>query len=666
MPRAKASSSGGSSLGPRRWDPQHPSMLDGVIQEDMQVAAAKWQPTAPPSLAGHTDIRIDFETTGLKWWDGDRPIGVAYHLPATGESGYLPYGHKGGGNLGKEQVIDWLRHEVRGKHIVNSKTNFDVHMARVEGVDLVEQGNTFSDVAFYAALLDDHRNRFSQEILVRDFLADKVLPPDLIGKVKETHGFKLDPAKFSEYPAGLIAIRAIDDVRTVSLLHDVMYPQLVEQDLLRVLDIENQILPVSCEMEWNGAPLDMELLERYDRESQKDLEDALHRIYKRTGISLGTPDKREDLFRLFAQLNIPVPVDPEDGSKTFADAFLRGIPHEVIPDLREAKQLASVRSKFIVKYKNTVDRNGILRYALHQLRTDKGGEDSGKGTVSGRFSSAELAPGAGVNIQQVPAVGKQKKSLISKYIIRKLMRPADPKAQWLAADASQIEYRLFAHYANSETLIKAYVDNPLTDYHDLVGTLIKKVAGKELVREHTKGVNFAQVYGAGIDKMASQLGVERFVAEELAGIYHGMFPEVKPLLQKASQVAKPCCDERCYWRNSGDLIDPRCRQRHRGYVTTYLGRRARFGRTDRHYSALNRVIQGTAADINKRVLIEVYKQRRDLELTMRFTVHDELDSELHNPSKLAQVSEVLNTQYYPFRVPILWKIGTGANWMEAK
>lgn len=666
MPRVKASSTGSVSLGPRHYSKDHPSLIDGLIVEDMQVAAAEWQASAPPDLSAHSDIRLDFETTGLAWWAKDRPIGVAYHLPATGESGYLPFGHRGGGNLSEDVVKTWMREQVRSKHIVNSKTSFDVHMAREWGVDLVAQGNTFSDVAFYAALLDDHRVKFSQEVLVRDFLEGKVLPPDGQAKVKSAHGFQLDPSKFADYPAGLVALRAVHDVETVDLLHKVMYPMLVAQDLLRVLELENQVLPVACEMEANGAPLDVELLNRMVEESARDLEEAMFRIQRASGVNLGTPDKRDKLFELFNILRIPVPIDPVDGTETFADAFLKNINHPIIPDLRLAKQLASVRSKFLVKYQNNVDSNGILRYALHQLRTDRGGEDSGKGTVSGRFSSAELMTGYGVNIQQVPAIDKQRRSLISKYMVRQLFK-APEGTTWLCADASQIEYRLFAHYANSESLVGAYRDNPWTDYHELVQTLIKSSADRDLTRTHTKQVNFAQVYGAGIDKMAEQLGVERFVAEELSKIYHGMFPEVRPLLQAVSHVAKPACDARCRWDN-GALRDPELHRRlpHRGYVKDFLGRRARFGQTDRHYSGLNRCIQGGAAEINKRVLVEIHKERKHLELKMLYTVHDELDSLMYNPDKLKDIGEVLNTQYYPFRVPILWKVGTGANWLEAK
>lgn len=679
MPRVKVTN-GSVSIGPRHFNKEHPSLIDGLIQEDMQQVAANWRPSTPPSLAGHSEVRLDFETTGLAWWAKDRPIGVAYYLPATGDRGYLPFGHRGGGNLDEATVKTWLTEEVRGKHIVNSKTSFDVHMAREWGVDLVSQGNTFSDVAFYAALLDDHRNKFSQETLVEEFLvnARASLPPAIqaridalaVNKIKTAGGFALNPAKFADYPAGLIAERAIHDVVSVDLLHDVMYPLLVKDGLIDVLNLENQVLPVVCEMEKNGSPLDVELLERWVSESARDLEEAMYRIQKASGVSLGTPDKRDKLFELFRTLRVPVPIDPETGTETFAEGFLRDIPHPVIQDLRLAKQLASLRSKFIVKYHNQVDSNGILRYALHQLRTDKGDSETGQGTVSGRFSSAALTDTYGVNIQQVPAIDKQKRSLVSKYLIRQLF--VSPTGTWLCADASQIEYRLFAHYANSEKLISEYRDNPMTDYHDLVRRMIKDTAGKDLTRTHTKGVNFAQVYGAGIDKMAAQLSVERFIAEELAADYHAMFPEVKPLLAAAGHVAKPACDDRCYWKREGytrgGLKDPALHARlpHRGFVKDFLGRRARFGQTDRHYSGLNRIIQGGAATINKRVLVEVYNERKRLEITMRSTVHDELNADVQNRDKVSAISEVLNHQYYEFRVPILWEVGIGANWLEAK
>jgi hypothetical protein len=232
----------------------------------------------------------------------------------------------------------------------------------------------------------------------------------------------------------------------------------------------------------------------------------------------------------------------------------------------------------------------------------------------------------------------------------------------------------------------------LTDYHEAVQDLILEMAKKELNRTHTKNVNFAQVFGAGIPKMASQIGVPADQIpsqaewgeavrdgrthevggpqfQEVVGIsetYHAMFPEVKPLLALTSHLAMP--DHKRGDRGCGKACRNFYRQgyEHRGFVRTYLGRRARFGPHDRHYSSLNRIIQGTEGDVNKRVMIAVHAMRHELGLLELFTVHDEMDHELQEAGRAPEVRELLNTQFYDFKVPILWDLGTGPNWAEAK
>ena len=117
-----------------------------------------WRPEAPPQLDGVDEIELDFETDGLKWWDGAKPIGVALRRP-DGFRKYYPWGHLGGGNLPEETMKRWFQREVRGKRITNSGIRFDQHMALNWDVNFEDQGNILSDVQHYAALLDDHRYR---------------------------------------------------------------------------------------------------------------------------------------------------------------------------------------------------------------------------------------------------------------------------------------------------------------------------------------------------------------------------------------------------------------------------------------------------------------------------------------------------------------------------
>ena len=617
------------------------NLLDSIHHEAMQRAVSEWAPPAPPVLRGkYRRVVVDLETTGLEWWKGDRPIGFAVHAPESGESWYLPFGHRGGGNLDESTVKRWAQTELRDLHIDNIHTKFDVLMSRAWDVDLEAQGCTFGDVAHYAALLDDHRQRFNQEILVKDFLGDDA------GKVKAAFGFELDPKKFADYPAGLVAPRALDDVRQVERLRTVMMPRLAAEDLLRVAQLEQDVIPVVCEMEWNGAPIDVPALERMVAESAQHIEAICRQIHVITGLRF-RPTNDGDWEKLLRLRAPGYDHYTATGKPSLEYVYLKEIADPVVQMGLHAKNLSSLRSKFLVNYLERAGSTGILRYELHQLRAQQDQYSANAlGTVSGRFSSAN------VNIQQVMTTDAQKGKRMGRFLVRSLFKV--PDGVWFCADAKQIEYRLFAHYAQNPQILAAYAADPDTDYHNIVRDLLSFRG----TRRQLKILNFSQLYGAGLAKFASMLGLDEQDAGTLRSDYFAMMPEVRPLLSRTSQVAMPGhLEGKCRYG---------CRGPHRGYVRTLLGRRARFGPKDRHYSALNRIIQGTAADINKLALVAVHKERKRLGFTPYNSVHDELNGRLESPAQLPAMAEVLNTQYLPTRVPILWEAGVGPTWAEAK
>lgn len=703
------------------------SMLDSVKD---------WLLPDLPDLSQFDEVFLDLETSGLRWWDGDRMIGAGLWTP-DGVARYLPIRHKMGANHDPEKFFTWARRELRNKRIVNIRTKFDLHMFRADNLDLEAQGNTFGDVAHYAGLLDDHRQLFNQEDLAHAFLVAPGLLPMDQAKVRAAHGYDIDPSKFAEYPAGIVAPRAEGDVRIVQMLQTVMWPKLTDEGLHIVREIEDQIIPVVVEMEHNGAPLDVELLDDWVRASARDLDNLRHAIKRGTGIEFEKFTNRATQLRLFRVLHIEPPLDPEmpreaetgEPHYSFADALLKLIPNRWVRAMRAGLQLESLRSKFLLKYQRSVARDGILRYELHQMpyQKDKGtdGEETGGGAVSGRFSSAAPNRQEGANIQQVFGADAQKKNraFTRKYIVKKLFITGTKGVPYVNADASQLQFRIFGHYANDEKIIKAYErdhnwreiealaerllaqgikklpkEAKLTDFHEAVGDLVLEYAHQVLTRTHTKNVNFAQVFGAGIPKMASQLGVpaeqipnyedwaqacKNRTTHEVGGplfqeavrlseTYHSMFPSVKPLLALTAHLAMP--DHRRGSQREGYFgangCGKACREfcnqgyQHRGWVRTFLGRRARFKEGGRFYSALNRIIQGTEADVIKRILIEVHKRRHELGLVERFTVHDALAGDLHGDPR--RLKEVLNTQYYTFKVPILWEVGVGKTWADAK
>ncbi len=601
-----------------------------------------WNPQAPPSLDGIEELTLDCETNGLKWWDGDRPIGIAICLP-DGSTQYLPWGHKGGGNLDETVVKTWAQRELRGKNITNLNTRFDIHHLREWGVDLEEQGCKVSDVGHYAALLDDHRLHFNLNSISQDYL----------GRGKITG---LDGSRMASYHAGEVAAYAENDAKLVHDLKAKMWPMLTEQGLHKVRQLEDDLIFAVCEMEKNGCPIDQEKLDRWIAESGKLLEQWFLQIHREAGIKLnfGSGDDLADLFR---KLGIEITNFTPTGKPSFTDAVLKRIEHPMVRLARRGQRLKSLRSKYLLAYKKKISSDGILRYALHQLRATRGDDDDdySTGTVSGRFSSTGVTDDVGVNIQQIIKAAKQISTFGDEFLIRELVVPQS--GQWLSADAAQVEYRLFAHEGNNPAIIKAYQDNPELSFHKFVHEKVLKYQPNFTYRQQ-KDLNFAKIYGAGIKKLALMLEFitkDEFLelvqqnasydhprlqkAVEIDRIYNQLLPEVKPLSNRAMSIAQ-----------------------NRGYVKTILGRRARFRQEDPAHKALNRRIQGSAADIMKQKLVELHRCRKATGFKMRFTVHDEVNGDIPDQEAAEKVRGILNHQSFKLRVPILWDLKIGANW----
>lgn len=661
------------------------SLFDGL--SDLAVLD-NWAPEAPrPIPADVTEVYFNVETNGLRWWDGDRPISVAYgyDTPSGFVSQFLPFGFKGGGNLPEQQVKDFALHELKGKYIRGTNTRFDIHHSREWGVDLEAMGCTVSDVSHYVALLDDHRKRFALDILIPDLLHEAPMA-------------RVDESRMETYHAGQVAARAQYQVDILKRLKDVLWPRLDAEGLQKVRALEDQVIFVVCEMEKNGAPIDVELLERWLKQSQAEINTTLMEIGREAGYQLN-PDSPGDMERLFKKLQLPIEKTAK-GSPSFTDAILKRIEHPLIKKIRRVGKLMSLRSKYLVKYQKSVDSKGILRYALHQLRAAKDERaDAGEaGTISGRFSSTAIADDYGINIQQEMKVAKQRVAFgydeddashdDEIYVIRKLRVPQS--GVWLSADAMQIEYRMFAHYANNPKIVAAYEQDPEMSFHKFVHGMLKPYRPSLTYRE-CKDCNFANLYGAKLLKLALMLGYITAAqweelkrkrdwkspllteTREIKQIYDREMPEVEELLADAGHLAKSECDDWCFpsdpsrrdYRAQMEEAKKRhARLEHRGYVKTILGRRTRFPDGQRLHKALNGVIQGGAADIMKQKLVEVHAARRDTGFLLRYTVHDELDGDAQQPETEAKIKAILNRQSFKLRVPILWDVSTGKNWAE--
>ncbi len=579
-----------------------------------------WKLEPLPSLDGVSEIDFDTETDGLRWFKGDRPIGMAVRRP-DGSKHYIAFGHRGGNNCDEGTAKRWAQRELRNKHLTGANIRFDIHQMREWGVDLEDQGCTLSDVLHMAPLLDDRRRKWSLDTVAEEY------------KVLRKTGQDLDKARMADYHASIVAPYAMNDVEMTHLCKQAMWPKLDAEDMHMVRMLEESIIYAVCEMEKNAAPIDVDLLYRWLHESEAEINTLLKELVEGCGFMMD-PDKDSSWVRLFEKLGLPITHFTEHGAPSFADGIIKHIKHPLVQKARRVGKLKSLRSKFLLPYADDVREYGMVRFNLHQLRGDK------NGTVRGRFSASDQ------NIQQVFNDKNQRKAFgfdeddsshdDEIYLIRKLFKAGI--GEYLSADAMQIEYRIMAARAGDPRMLKAYADNPLLSYHELVWDMVRPFKA-DIIYGKVKILNFMLMYGGGKDKTAETLEMSRSESDAFVDLYKQTFPYTDKLFKSVMAQAE-----------------------NEGFVTTLLGRRARFPGGKFSHAALNAVIQGTAADIMKMKIAELHAARKKTGFVMRMTVHDEVCGDSPDQKCKEMVNEILNAQSVDLPVPILWKTATGPNW----
>ncbi len=557
-------------------------------------------PELPPGIP----VSFDTETTGLNLRGGDRPF--CFNL-ATAEDEWCCAWNE-----------NWLCDNLADRDVVMAEAKFDIWSSDTVGVNLEAVNARPHDIQHAAALIDDHRHSFSLDALGQTFVGRKKL--------------ELPHKRISELPVSLIVPYGRQDAR---LTYDVWQSQqfyIKEQGLEKVLELEDALIYSTLAMQRGGVCLDVPKLERWCVEVDQARVERLLQVWQLTGLRVN-PDSPGDMKKLFRYLGIEHTGFSTTGGRdgvsreSFSDQALQEFrTYEAVRSVIEARELKSWLSKCGHKYLAQAV-GGKLYFKLHQLRTDEGG------TITGRYSG---------DIQQVPKPDKQAASTKA-WPVRELFIGEDG-SDVLDTDASQIEFRLFAHFScipapHSTRLIKAYNDNPDIDFHDLVTHDILKDI---MIRSLAKNVNFAKLYGGGVGKIALMTGQCMVKAKQTVAAYDRAFPEAGRLLNFCTKLAE-----------------------RRGYVKTALGRRRRYLPGDRFYSALNSILQGTAAEIMKLKVLALYQERKVLGGVTRFPLHDELVRDKSEARTAKLVAELLAEQALKLRVPITWNLSTGKNWLEA-
>ena len=606
-------------------------------------AQTEWvKPTEFPDLRQVDEIAIDLETKdpGLKDRGSGSIIGegevVGISVATTHYKGYFPIAHEGGGNMDKQKVLEWL------KDILGSPSTKIFHNAMYDVCWLKAMGFKINgDIVctmVAAAVTDENRFRYDLNSLAWHYLGygknEKILR-----EAAEEWG--IDPkAEMYKLPAMLVGAYAERDAQITLELWQEMKKEIINQDLEDIFDLETELFPCLVDMRFKGVRVDVERAHAMKKDFIKEENEILTKIENETNIRPQIWAARS-IANVFDMLKIPYDRTEKTSAPSFTKNFLQHHEHPVVNLIAKAREINKAHTTFIdsiIKY----EHKGRIHAEINQLRSDNGG------TITGRFSYQNP------NLQQIPA---RNKDLGPK--IRSLFIPEEG-CKWGCFDYSQQEPRLVVHYASLYKLpsvyevVESYTDDSNSDFHQTVADMA------DIPRTQAKTINLGLFYGMGKGKLQAELGVSKEKADELFSQYHNKVPFVKQLMSKASNRAQE-----------------------RGQIRTLLGRLCRFHlwepnqfgmhkalpheealaehgpgiRRAYTYKSLNKLIQGSAADMTKKSMVDLYKEG----IVAHIQIHDELDLSIENEEQVQKIVEIMENAVR-LEVPNKVDYEFGTNW----
>jgi len=613
-------------------------------------------------------MALDVETydPGLKkrgpgWGRGEGHI-VGVSIAVDNHPGwYFPMRHKidQSGNMSPSKVLLWLK-DVLSTNIpkVGANLIYDLGWLEEEGVKV--KGDLY-DVQYAEALLTENAP-VNLDHLGKKYLKKGKGSDLLYHWLSEYYGgtpTSKQRANIHRAPPALVGPYAIDDVELPLQIIKKQATELKKQDLWNLFKRENKLIRILIAMRQRGVRVDVDKAEQlYEQLSvTAEKEQANINWIAKTEVNINAS---KNLATVFDSIGIEYQHTAHN-NPSFTKEFLIGCPHPIADRIIELRKLNKLKNDFIKSAILEHNINGRIHCQFHPLRSDDGG------ARSGRFSSSDP------NLQQIPS----RDDLAP--LIRGLFVPDDGHKQWRKQDASQIEYRNLAHFAvgeGSDEVRRTYCGDASTDYHSLTQQLVKKQTGIELQRKPIKNINFGLIYGMGEARLSSNLGLSKKEGRELFEAYHRGAPFAMATMNYFSSMAQ-------------DI----------GYVKTILGRRSRFelyepfgwrgDNKDRPtalphekalraygpniqraktHKALNRVLQGSAADALKETMLQCDEQGVfDVTGVPLLTVHDELDfSDPGNKDQAFAEIKRISEQAIKLRVPVIIDEEVGPDWGHVK
>ena len=559
-------------------------------------------------------------------------VGLSFAVE-PGRAAYIPLGHDYPGappQLDRDEVLEALRplfaDPVRRK--VGQHGKYDLHVLRCHGVEV--QGYA-DDTMLESFVLNATASRHDMDSLAKRYLGyDTIKFSDVAGK-----GAK--QILFSQVALDDATRYAAEDADVTLRLHRVLAPRLAAEPALEKVyrEIEMPLVPVLERIEANGVLIDMDELRRQSVDLGRRMLAAQQQATELAGRTFNLDSPKQVCALLFEELKLPALVKTPTGQPSANEEALEAIAdlHELPRVILDYRSLAKLRSTYTDKLPEMINRaTGRVHTSYHQA-----------GAATGRLASSDP------NLQNIPIRTEDGRRIRKAFV-------APPGRKIVACDYSQIELRIMAHLSQDPALLRAFASG--ADIHkataaEVFGKTLETVDPGE--RRAAKAINFGLMYGMSAFGLAKQLGIGRGEAQDYIALYFSRYPGVRDFMERTRQDA-----------------------REHGYVETVFGRRLYLEniaarnqglRAGAERAAINAPMQGTAADIIKRAMVDIdgWLAGQGGRALMVLQVHDELVFEVDAdfvPVLLEQVSARMAAAA-SLLVPLVVDCGVGDNWDEA-
>ena len=618
-----------------------------TIQQPLFTPETEWViPEELKNLKGAKEIAIDLETNDphlIELGSGNvtgkgHIAGIA--VAVEGWSGYFPIHHEQGGNMDKKLVLEWLQEICNQEYttFIFHNAMYDVCWLRNAGINIKGK---IVDTMIAASLIDENRLSYQLNVLAKHYVGLGKDEKVLYNAAKE---YGVDPKKdLWRLPPMFVGQYAERDAEATLKLWQRLHRELHDQELIDIFRLETQLFPCLIEMRFKGVRVDLEKAHKIKKNLMEREQKILNKIKDLTGLEVEIMAARS-IAKAFDKLKLPYDRTAKSNEPSFTKNFLQNHPHELAQSIADAREINKAHTTFIDSITKHA-HNGRIHADINQIRSDQGG------TVTGRFSMSNP------NLQQIPARHPELGPLIRSIFI------PEKNCKWGSFDYSQQEPRILVHYAKLQNLpgvheiADAYKAGD-ADFHKVVADM----AG--IKRKQAKTINLGLMYGMGKNKLMAELGLMKESAEKLIRQYHSRAPFVKQLMDNVSRKAND-----------------------RGKIRTLLGRACHFDlwqpvqfgvfkplpleearknydeplKRAFTYKALNKLIQGSAADMTKKSMVALYKKG----IIPHIQIHDEVDISVESDKKAEQIVQIME-EAVVLQIPNKVDYESGANWGDIK